>query len=192
VAKSVVPSFNPWQNSFSGVSSVSSAFLLDLTEHMFYNCPVYLYFQERSTSQRSTFNSTFKRPIPKGGPMSHTTLKKSLTPPDVLEDEIKALREIFHDLVKIYRRTKDLKTRLAIADRIAIFSARISQLARAQHFISPPPDPFLAELDAACEAVTKEWPVMELFRPSTQEPPAASGPGENSSSPLSETNPPPH
>jgi hypothetical protein len=96
-----------------------------------------------------------------------------------LEPEIALLREILHDLKKHYRRTKDLRTRLAIADRIALFASRISQLARAQHYISPPPDPFLAELDAACEAVTKEWPLMELFRKPPAAPPILDPPHPN-------------
>jgi hypothetical protein len=48
--------------------------------------------------------------------------------------------------------------------RIVLLSARISQLTLAQHFISPLPNPFLTELDAAYEAVTAEWSLMKLFR----------------------------
>jgi hypothetical protein len=90
---------------------------------------------------------------------------------DVLAKEIAALREILNDLVVHYHNTQDIHLRLAIADRIALFTGRISQLARAQHYLSPPPDPFLAELDATCQQVTKDWPLMELFRTPPPSPP---------------------
>jgi hypothetical protein len=92
--------------------------------------------------------------------MSQKPTQTTPPSPNPLQPEIDLLRGILHDLKKHYRRAVDLKTRLAIADRIALFAARISQLARAQHYLSPPPDPFLAELDAACEAVTKDWPSL--------------------------------
>jgi hypothetical protein len=110
-------------------------------------------------------------------------MSQKTTSRNVLEPEIALLREILHDLKKHYRRAKDLRTRLAIADRIALFASRISQLARAQHHLCPPPDPFLVELDAACEAVTKEWPLMDLFRPSRPSPPSLDPPPPNLSPP---------
>jgi hypothetical protein len=96
---------------------------------------------------------------------------------DVLAKEIADLREIFSDLVEHYHNIQDMDTRLAIADRVALFSSRICQLARSQHFISPPEDPFLAELDAAGQSVTAGWKLMDRLHPSRKNPPAPD-PGE--------------
>jgi hypothetical protein len=105
------------------------------------------------------------RPEPK--PRSRKTPVYPKDPPSngAFASEIAALRRIFFDYTQVYDRARTQSERDRAVQMMSLLSVRMGQLARAQHFITPPEDPQWTELIRAGKAILRDKPIMDLFRP---------------------------
>jgi hypothetical protein len=130
-------------------------------------------------------NHTQKEPRRRGAPKgNHNAFKHGLysgTPrppafPDetrstgAFKNEIAALRRIFFDYTLVYDQAQTQDERDRAVQIMSLISIRMAQLARAQHFITPPEDPQWTALMEAGEAILRDKPIMDLFRPKEDRP----------------------
>jgi hypothetical protein len=87
------------------------------------------------------------------------------------KNEIAALRRIFMDYTLVYDQAETQADRDRAVQIMSLLTTRMAQLARAQHFITPPEDPQWKALMEAGEAILRDKPIMELFRPKNDSPP---------------------
>jgi hypothetical protein len=87
------------------------------------------------------------------------------------KNEIAAFRRIFFDYTLVYDQAQTQEERDRAVQIMSLISLRMAQLGRAQHFITPPEDPQWKALMEANEAVLRDKPIMDLFRPKGDSPP---------------------
>jgi hypothetical protein len=80
------------------------------------------------------------------------------------KNEIAALRRIFYDYTLIYDRARTQQEHDRAVEIMSLLTNRMAQLARAQHFITPPEDPQWKALMEAGQAILRDKPIMDLFR----------------------------
>jgi hypothetical protein len=105
------------------------------------------------------------------------------------KNEIAALRRIFFDYTLLYDQAASQDERDRAVQILSLLSIRMAQLARAQHFITPPEDPQWTELIRAGEAILSGKPVLNLFRPREDRP--GNGHQDPPSFPLLDSDPGP-
>jgi hypothetical protein len=111
-----------------------------------------------------------KRNPKKTRPSKPPTYQEQTGSTGAFENEIAALRRIFIDYTLAYDRAETQPERDRATQTLCLLSTRMGQLARAQHFITPPEDPQWKALMEAGEAILADKPIMDLFRPKDASP----------------------
>jgi hypothetical protein len=111
-----------------------------------------------------------KRNPKKTRPSRHPTYQEQTGSDGAFKNEIAALRRIFYDYTLVYDRAQTQQERDRAVEIMSLLSNRIAQLARSQHYITPPEDPQWKALMEAGEAILRDKPIMELFRPTEKSP----------------------